>query len=613
MIWTLALVTIGVVLVFLLSWALTTVIMIAVVLIALFVRGLLDEKKNRAAFRRELTELYGKLPMGYGKKKRIVPGGGRRMDRRQDGGAWMAESRFAVDEITWDELDMDAVFHRINYTFSQAGEEYLYGALHWLAEDTREAEKWECAVSYFGSHHQERVAVMELMAEIGKGSELSFSECLDRLRRSGKQRIARELAADALYLAAAFLALFHAGAGFCLLALIMIFQIITYFRARSGILPAVRSVAGMLRMTEGAGRLCRDLDRSVREDVERQFSVSLEDCVRKVRALKRGSFWVRQCGRTGSSPVSVCADYIRMLLHPDIIQFMLLQNKIAALEPALQSLYAFTGFLDSAVSIAMYRASLKRYCIPVLEGGRELVCGAAPGRAQEPVKSHGISAGLCMTEGYHPLLEEAVANSIAISPEKGVLLTGSNASGKSTFLKTVAVNLLLAQTIHTALAVRFTTPFCHVYTAMRSNDDIRKGMSSYMAEILSLKRILDAGKEAEKIPVFCFVDEVLRGTNTAERIAASTQILRSLRPPGVHCFAATHDRELTKLLAEEYDNYHFTEEIREGEITFPYRLLAGEADTSNAIRLLGVVGYDREIVERAAAQAAYFLKEGVWR
>lgn len=110
--------------------------------------------------------------------------------------------------------------------------------------------------------------------------------------------------------------------------------------------------------------------------------------------------------------------------------------------------------------------------------------------------------------------------------KQGVLLTGSNASGKSTFLKTVAVNGILAQTIHTCLADRYASCFYQMYTSMALRDDLQSQESYYIVEIKSLKRILD--HVGEEVPMICFVDEVLRGTNTVERIAASSQILKSM-------------------------------------------------------------------------------------
>ena len=109
-------------------------------------------------------------------------------------------------------------------------------------------------------------------------------------------------------------------------------------------------------------------------------------------------------------------------------------------------------------------------------------------------------------------------------------------------------------------------------------------------EITSLKRVMDA-ISTDGAPVLCFVDEVLRGTNTIERIAASVQILKSLTNRSDLCFAATHDIELTHLLQEEYDNYHFKEEIEENDMSFSYNILNGRAQSRNAIKLLGKHGY----------------------
>ena len=130
-------------------------------------------------------------------------------------------------------------------------------------------------------------------------------------------------------------------------------------------------------------------------------------------------------------------------------------------------------------------------------------------------------------------------------------------------------------------------------------------------EIRSLKRILDVAQTGTD-PVICFVDEVLRGTNTVERIAAATQILIHLAEKGALGFAATHDIEMTELLKQYYDNYHFEEVIRDGDIIFPYQLLSGKASTRNAIRLLKMMGYDEEIIRKASGQAENFLKTGKW-
>ena len=147
---------------------------------------------------------------------------------------------------------------------------------------------------------------------------------------------------------------------------------------------------------------------------------------------------------------------------------------------------------------------------------------------------------------------------------------------------------------------------------MSLKDDLTGGDSYYMVEIKSIKRILDQAARKDARPVLCFVDEVLRGTNTVERIAASTQIMKMLARRHTLCFAATHDVELTKLLASEYENYHFEEKIEEDDIFFPYLLVKGPAVSRNAIALLKMLGYDESIIEEAEAMAERFLKSGSW-
>ena len=103
------------------------------------------------------------------------------------------------------------------------------------------------------------------------------------------------------------------------------------------------------------------------------------------------------------------------------------------------------------------------------------------------------------------------------------------------------------------------------------------------------------------------------GTNTLERIAASSQILNSFAKSGAMCFAATHDIELTHILEKEFSNYHFQEQVEDNLVLFDYLLYRGRAVSRNAIKLLGIMGYSQDIIDRADQAANYFLEHGEWR
>ena len=109
------------------------------------------------------------------------------------------------------------------------------------------------------------------------------------------------------------------------------------------------------------------------------------------------------------------------------------------------------------------------------------------------------------------------------------------------------------------------------------------------------------------------MDEVLRGTNTIERISASAEILTQLAGQPIQIFAATHDMELTELLKDLYVNYHFSETLDGDDVKFSYKLLEGPADSRNAIRLLRALGYDPGIADRAESRARNFIETGSWK
>ena len=274
-----------------------------------------------------------------------------------------------------------------------------------------------------------------------------------------------------------------------------------------------------------------------------------------------------------------------MMTHVDIIIFNNLLKKINGNLEKIEKIYDFAGFLDASISVYLFRESIETYCIPK--------------------KGAFIKA----SQIYHPLLTDPVKNDI--TAEKSVLLTGSNASGKSTFLKAVAVNVILAGAINTATAEEFFTPDFRIYSSMALRDSIQDGKSFFVVEIGSLKRIY-AGSLESKRPVICFVDEVLRGTNTVERIAASTAVLQEFAENGITCFAATHDIELTSTLSGLFDNYHFEEFVEDGEVKFPYKLLEGPSVSRNALQLIGQFGFPENAVKKARKMVEQFNDKGIW-
>ena len=193
----------------------------------------------------------------------------------------------------------------------------------------------------------------------------------------------------------------------------------------------------------------------------------------------------------------------------------------------------------------------------------------------------------------HPLLSHAVGNDFVL--ENRAIITGANASGKSTFMKAMAINAILAQTIHTCTADEFQVGKVQVMTCMSLRDDVESGESYYFREAKYLRRILHQIKEKGK--VFCVIDEIFKGTNTTERIAASKALLEYLVQTDAFVLVATHDREIVDNAF--YYNYYFESEVMEHDIVFDYKIREGFGGKSNAIALLELLGYPQEIVQKA--------------
>ena len=175
----------------------------------------------------------------------------------------------------------------------------------------------------------------------------------------------------------------------------------------------------------------------------------------------------------------------------------------------------------------------------------------------------------------------------------------------------VAISQILMQSIDTVPAKEWSAPYMKVATSMALTDNLLGGESYFIVEIRSLKRIVDMAAGSE-VPVLGIVDEVLRGTNTIERIAASSKILEALACGKTIIFAATHDIELSFILESIYRNLHFEEEIDGGDVRFSYKLKEGRAMTRNAIRLLGIAGYSKDVVDAAQKMAEDFVLSGEW-
>jgi DNA mismatch repair ATPase MutS len=195
----------------------------------------------------------------------------------------------------------------------------------------------------------------------------------------------------------------------------------------------------------------------------------------------------------------------------------------------------------------------------------------------------------------HPLIPEnqKVANDFEVYPGKDLfLITGSNMAGKSTFLRTVGINLVLAYSGAPANARSLNTGLYRIFTSINVNDSLGDGLSHFYAEVKRLRELLDELNKDEDQPLFFFVDEIYKGTNNKERYAGSAAFLREVAGKNGIGMVSTHDLELADLESEieALSNWHFVESIEGGKMSFEYKLKSGPCPSTNALEIMRIEG-----------------------
>jgi hypothetical protein len=225
----------------------------------------------------------------------------------------------------------------------------------------------------------------------------------------------------------------------------------------------------------------------------------------------------------------------------------------------------------------------------------ELLSFAVLGRTREvsyPQVTQNERVSVSCENMRHPLIapDRVVANDASF---KGgtVIITGSNMSGKTTFLRTLGVNLVLAYAGAPVCADSMTADYMKIFTSMRVTDDVSNGISTFYAEILRIKTMVEYKKQGK--PMLCLIDEIFKGTNSADRIVGASQVIKKLSDDYSMTIVSTHDFELCDLKDDKgqaADNYHFEEYYEGDQLKFDYKKKNGRCTTTNAMAILKMAG-----------------------
>ena len=486
----------------------------------------------------------------------------------------MKRADWILDDQTWNDLEMNEVYCKMDRAYSKPGAQVLYNELRTPVFDETELKRRDRVMDFILHHQAERDKLGCILYSLGRSEYDGACSLLFK----GIPKLP-EYAGWTTTLAVMMLAslisipFFHLSG--LMLAVIM-FVVNTFYHQKlssrkEAAMPGVRYIAAMI----DAAQAIADLQIP---QLEADYGDFFRKCAKKCAPLRKraGTFG------HGAGDLAGLLEYIQILFLVEDRAYIRCTNLLEEYAPVLRVLYRKIGELDALMSVASFRRGLRRSAKPVF--------------VKEPQT-------LRVENIVHPLLErEGVANSLSVD-QKNVVITGSNMSGKSTFLRTIATGALMAQTFYTVCADAYEACFFNIVTSISPSDDLIGGKSYYMAEAEALLRMLQVVDE-ERTSLL-IVDEIFRGTNPIERVAAASSLLRYLGERNTLVIVATHDIEITHKVADQYDSYHFGENVTKEKLDFDYTLKKGVLKAPNGIRILEYLGYPEEITEEAYRETGY--------
>lgn len=485
-----------------------------------------------------------------------------------------------IDDMTWSDLNMDSLFKRIKNTQSSVGDEYAYrffrrqhnGDLaHFegtvAAMHKEEGKRQQLQYAFYGIGRKTNNTLIELILNSGKFPKIPFLAVMLLTLLNVGSLVWLGIDVDYGILAVV--------ATFCL-------AIFLFFYVIKKILQAMESLEMFVRMVKAARQFVKmDIPAFRKETEATKKNLKAFSNINLMADIVVQSSSVGATG-SGGSMLTIVIAYFGLYA----IAYKLLVHFFTKHQKQILELYETIGYVEFCISVASYRASVDYYCHPSFSEDTQIE----------------------FDKIVHPLLKQPVPNTHVI--ENKIIVTGSNASGKSTFAKTLAVNAILGQLINTCLAQKYVFKPCVVFTSMNLQDDIIAGDSYYVAEVKSLKRLMH--EAAKQTYPMLFIDEMFKGTNPVERVASASVILKKLAEEQCFVCLTTHDLELSRILAAYYKNYHFQEQFTDEDICFDYKLREGTTTGSNAIRMLAYCDYSPEIVLQAEHYANRFRQLGKW-
>lgn len=474
-----------------------------------------------------------------------------------------------VDDRTWVDLEFPSIFARLDSSETPLGGQVLFRKLREYVDDPRALAKRYLGYEALRSRAALREQVQSKLATLRADSNAALADFLFGPVPT-KPKHYRLLPVWSAISAATLLAVVTLSAPLVLAFAVVAINAVLIYRVSpflSRDTDNLKSCYQVLGAAEGLASIEQD-------------SAPLPEFA-KLRADRAGRARAKKALRLFSASRGELAQSVYIWLNltflADYLAYFYTLDRFIRVRSEVASAFESVGSLDAAVAVASFLEQRADHCRPEVRDG----------------------ALIALEDGYHPLLTNSVKNSIRLDG-RSALVAGSNMAGKTTFIKMVAINIVLGRTLGFCLASKATIPRSSVMASIRGEHSVAARKSHYFAEIEAVHSFIETAARGD-CKVFV-IDELFSGTNTVERLAAARAVLESICRHA-QVLVTTHDVELQSELGEDYELHHFREDP-DVDGFFDYRLRPGPTTARNAIRLLERMGFPADVVASAMRYAA---------
>jgi hypothetical protein len=523
---------------------------------------------NNFSSKKKLSKLKEKLIKNWGKPKSEKYFNFYVIGKYFENNAHKNSAFHIISDKCKADLDIDEIFKFVDRTSSKIGQQYLYFKLRTISS-IENLLKFDTLTQLFNKNETLRVKCQILLSKLNSNESYYLEELINGKQIDKPKIISLVYLLSILSLTSIFLTFFYPG---FILFLFPIFITNMFFH--------YKNKSNVSYYLNGVSQLSKSLKVSEKLAEFSEIKHLFKDLsfIKKIKSIKAKTEFIEFEKLLSNEYALVFwffIEFIKILFNIEYLVFYSFIDAITKEKESIEKMYCFLGEIDTAISTASLKAGGYKLCTP-----------------------HFISSKQIVTKGIqHPLIENCIPNDLNLI-DNSMLLTGSNMSGKTTFIRTLALNSILAQSLNVCFAEEYTAAFFKVFSSIRISDDLLDNTSYYLEEVLTIKELVEASED--EVPCLFVLDEIFKGTNTIERVSGGKAILSYLNKKNHVVLVSTHDIELTELLKKEnYALYHFSEQIENDELFFDHKLKSGKLKTRNAIKILELYHYPPEIIVAA--------------